>query len=330
MLDEKARRLLALIEKQDAVVSRAQALQGGMSRHAVAHRLRAGGPWNPLLPGVYLTVTGTPTQVQREMAAVLYAGSGSVITGAAALRYHRLPAPKSDVIDVSVPVKVQRRSISYVQLHRTARMPEMAYGLPHRRYACPARAAADAALWLTDLRETRAVIAGAVQARGGCTADELMSELRAGPTRDSALLRKVLAEVCDGVRSAPEAELRDLVKKAGLPMPMFNPRLYLPNGTFLGSPDAWWPEAGLAIEIDSKRWHLSPEDWERTMDRHARFGEHAIVTLHFAPHKLRTERAFVITKMRNAYKSGTSRPRLPITALPASPGVRMVVTASRS
>ena len=112
-------------------------------------------------------------------------------------------------------------------------------------------------------------------------------------------------------------------------MPLFNPRLYLPSGAFLGCPDAWWPEAGLAVEIDSKRWHMSPEDWEHTMDRHARFGEHAIVTLHFSPYKLRAEQAFVITKLKNAYKAGTSRPRLPITALPASPEAAVVVAAGR-
>jgi hypothetical protein len=298
MTDSREQRLLALVERQDHVVSREQALQGGMSRPAIAYRIRPGGPWQSMLPGVYRTVTGTPTQVQREMAAVLYAGPRSVITGGAALRHHRLPAPRSEVIDLLVPANVQRQSISFVQLHRTSRMPTMVYGPRSRSYAFPARAAADAALWLTDLREARAIIAGAVQSRS-CWASEIAAELDAGPVRGSGLLRKVLAEVGEGVQSAPEAELRDLIKKARLPMPLFNPRLYLPNGTFLGCPDAWWPEAGLAVEIDSKRWHMSPEDWEHTMDRHARFGEHAIVTLHFSPHKLRAEQAFVITKLKN-------------------------------
>jgi hypothetical protein len=45
-----------------------------------------------------------------------------------------------------------------------------------------------------------------------------------------ALLRMVIAEATDGVRSAPEAELRDLVIKARMPLPLFNPRLYLPSG----------------------------------------------------------------------------------------------------
>ena len=261
MQDQEARRLLALIDAQRQVVSWAQALRGGMSSHAVAHRLRSGGPWQYLLPGVYLTATGTPTQDQREVAALLYAGPRSVITSNAALRHHRLPAPQSDWVDVLVPARTQRQSISYVRLHRTARLPEMVDVLPHRRYALPHRATADAARWTISLRDARAVVAGVVQ-RGACTVGQLTEELNAGPVRGSALLRTVLSEVGAGVRSAPEADLRELAKRAGLPTPMFNPRLYLADGIFLGCPDAWWPEAGVALEVDSKRWHLSPEDWE--------------------------------------------------------------------
>lgn len=310
--------LRELIGMQDCLITRAQALGAGMSENAIRHRVRKGGPWRACLPGVYLTVTGTPTRVQRETAAALYAGPRAVITGAAALRYHRLPAPEAEpeVIDVLVPARVQRQNVSYVRLHRTTRMPARVSGPSQRSYTLPARAAADAALWLTDVREVRALIAGAVQDRG-CTVAELTEEFDAGPIRDSALLRTVLSEAGDGIRSAPEAELRDLIVKARLPMPLFNPRLYLASGTYLARPDAWWPDAGVAIEIDSRRWHFSPDDWEHTMDRHAAFGEHSIVTLHFTPHKLRTDPAFVITKMTNAYKSGITRPRLPITALPA-------------
>jgi hypothetical protein len=308
--------LSVLISRQDCVISRAQALAVGISLGALRHRLRIGGPWSVCLPGVYLTVTGTPTQAQREISAILYGGPHSVLTGAAALSRHRLPAPDSAAVDILVPAPSRRQSVSYVSVHRTGRMPEMVFGPPHRRYAPPARAAADAVRGLTDLRVARAVLAGVVQSRG-CTTGELAAELQGGPVRNSALLREVLSEVADGVHSAPEAELRDLIKKARLPMPLFNPRLYLPNGTFIARPDAWWPEAGVAVEIDSRRWHASPDDWERTMDRHDKLSQYSIVTLHFTPHKLRSDRAFVMTTMKAAYESGTARPRLRITALPA-------------
>jgi hypothetical protein len=308
--------LSALIRKQDGVVSRKQALAAGLSPNALRHRLRPGGPWSVWLPGVYQTETGALTQAQREIAALLYCGPHSVLTGAAALRHYLLPAPESAIIDVLIPAGSRGKSISYVRVHRTTRMPVMIYGLPHRVCAPPERAAADAVRGLTDLRAARALLAGVVQNRG-CTPSQLKQELSAGPVQYSALLRSVLAEVADGVRSAPEGELRGLIKKADLPMPLFNPRLYLPNGAFIACPDAWWPEAGVAVEIDSKRWHLSPDDWERTMDRHDQLSQYAIVTLHFTPHKLRSDQASVLATLKNAYKSGIARPRLNIRAVPA-------------
>jgi hypothetical protein len=315
MADREPRRLCALVEKQESVVTRAQALMSGLTHNALSHRLRQGGPWQPILPGVYLTVTGTPTLVQKEMAAILYGGRYTAITGAAALRHHRMPAPESEIIDILIPATRKRQSVSYVSVHRTTRMPKLVIGPPLRDYALPARAAADAARWLTNLREVRAVVAGAVQSRR-CTITELTEELQAGGIRDSALLRIVLAEVAVGVRSAPEAELRVLIRKAGLAMPMFNPCLYLLDGTFIAQPDAWWPEAGIAIEVDSKQWHFREAHWQHTMDRHTDLGQYSIVTLHFTPHKIRTEPTTVMTQMKNAYNSGITRPRLPIKAVP--------------
>ena len=69
------------MEKQLAVVSRGQLLKLGMSDRAMQYRLRRGGPWQMLLPGVYLAASGIPSVSQKELAAMLYAGPGSIITG---------------------------------------------------------------------------------------------------------------------------------------------------------------------------------------------------------------------------------------------------------
>jgi hypothetical protein len=318
MIGAKPDKVDPVVATQDGMVSRAQALAAGLSDGALRHRLRPGGPWSACLPGVYLTAGGTPTQAQREIAAILYGGPQCVLTGPAALRRLRLPAPDSADVDILIPAATRRQSVAYVTVHRTSRMPAMVFGPKNRPCASPARATADAVRGLADLRSARALLAGVVQA-GGCSTDELADELGSGAIQYSALLRAVLAEVADGVRSAPEADLRALIQRARLPMPLFNARLYLPNGAFLAQPDAWWPEAGVAAEVDSKRWHLSPDDWERTMDRHARLSQHSIVTLHISPHKLRNDPASVIAAIRNAYRSGAARPRLPITTFPATP-----------
>lgn len=306
-------------QRQHWVVSRAQALEAGLSRHAIAHRLSSGGPWRTLLPGVYLMQPGDASPSQREIAAMLYCGPQAVITGVAALRFYefrQLPRQARDVVDVLIPDRLSHTSCSWLQVHRTTRMPRWVWGSHGRRYALPDRAVADTARMLTELREVRALVAHAVQDRH-CAIEQLASELRLGGRANGALLRRVIAEVTAGVRSAPEAELRDLIIKARLPMPLFNPRLYLPNGTFLACPDAWWPEAGVAIEIDSRQWHIAPENWEHTMDRHADLGQYGIVTLHVTPHQLRTHPEVIMGKAANAYKTGTARPHLDIRTLPA-------------
>jgi hypothetical protein len=312
--------LQKLILRQDSVVSRAQVLRAGLSRHAIGYRLRDGGPWRPLLPGVYLTLPRQPTWAQWETAAILYAGPQALITGPAALRFYefRQVPGQNGVVDILVPARFQRASAGWVRVHRTWHMPPMwAKGPSARRYAFPARAVVDTARWLTDLREVRALVGDAVQNRH-CAIAQLADELRAGGTPNGALLRTVIAEVTDGTRSAPEAELRDLIIKARMPLPLFNPRLYAPSGDFIACPDAWWPDAGVAIEIDSRQWHMAPDDWERTMTRHSDLGQYGIVTLHVTPHQLRTDPGSFLRKAANAYKAGSARPRLSIVTLSAA------------
>ena len=64
--------LARILERQLDVITRQQALAGNMTSHALQHRIRPGGPWRTVLPGVYIAATGTPTIAQQEMAAMLY------------------------------------------------------------------------------------------------------------------------------------------------------------------------------------------------------------------------------------------------------------------
>jgi hypothetical protein len=270
--------LADLLEKQSSVVSRAQLLTLGMKDNAMQYRVRRGGPWQTLLPGVYLAASGVPSFSQKEMAALLYAGPGSLITGP------------------------------------TARMPARASSAGPVRLTLVPRAVADTARQLTELRDVRAVVADAVQL-GRCTVSQLADELRTGPVRGSAAFRSVLAEVADGIRSTAEGDLRDVVKTARLPMPLFNPSLY-DGDLFLGKPDGWWPDAGVAGEVDSRAWHLSPEDWDRTRRRHDRMAAAGIIVLHFSPRELRRERAKVANLIKGALNRGLTRPPLPIRTIP--------------
>jgi len=73
-------------------------------------------------------------------------------------------------------------------------------------------------------------------------------------------------------------------------------------------PDAWWPQAGVAAEVDSRAWHLSPAGWEQTMARHARLTAPGVLVLHFSPRQIRTEPAAVIEAIRAALAVGRPVP----------------------
>jgi hypothetical protein len=308
--------LAAILGKQHKVVSWRQAMTCGMSRDML-HRW--GGPdgrWQRLLPGVYLAVTGVPTADQRDMAALLYAGPGTVITGPAALRRHGLRAPRTETVDVLIPVGRQRRNAGFVAIHLTTRLPSLVCVKESIQFALAPRAVADTALGLASLPEVRAVVAGAVQQRS-CTLGQLTGELDSGPVNGSALLREALTEVSAGVRSAAEADLRSLIIRAGLPLPMFNARLY-ESGVLIAVADAWWPDAGVAAEVDSREWHLSPQTWEQTMRRHARMTARGILVMHFSPRQVRWEPAEVVAAIRSALRSRAGQRPAGIKALPAA------------
>jgi hypothetical protein len=269
------------------------------------------------LPGIYATTTGDATPDQRATAALLHAGPRSVITGATAVRRHRLRCAGLNEIEVLVPTDVRRQSASFVRVIHTSRMPEKYYSTGQIRFALPPHAVADAARGMARLSDVRAVVAEAVQ-HGRCSLETLIRELNEGPSAGSRLYRIALGEIGDGIRSAAEADLKELIDRSDLEKPMYNPELYAYDGMFIGIPDAWWQRAGVAAEVDSRQYHLSPDDHERTTMRHNRMEAHGISVLHFLPSTLKSKSPTVVRDLRGAIKSGNRKPPLPIVAIPAS------------
>ena len=307
--------LAGIVRGQYDVVSRSQALECGMTRSTIAYRLRADGPWRPILPGVYLTVTGTVTPEQRETAALLYAGPHSVITGPVAVRRHTMRCAGLNVLDVLIPADVHRKSTGFVQIQRTTRMPETWYTTGPLRFTAPARAVADAARAMTRFSDVQALVCEAVQ-RGRCTLEELVAELNDGPTAGTRWDRRALAEVSDGIRSAAEAQLKYLIDRSDLDRPAYNADLYTLDGVFLGRPDAWFASAGVAGEVDSREYHLGARDYDETTRRHNRMEAAGIHVLHWLPSTIKAEPGRVIADLRAAIAAGNQCPPLPIKAIP--------------
>ncbi|MGH3202993.1 MAG: hypothetical protein ACRDOA_18895 [Streptosporangiaceae bacterium] len=298
--------LAAILDRQLDVITRRQGRAAGVTESALRHRIRPGGPWRVLLPTVYIAATGLPSIAQQQMAAQLYGGPRSVITGPAAALAHGIRAAQSEFVDVLVPLTRQRRDAGFVRLHRTSRMPERVYDFGPIRFALAPRAVADTARDLVSLRDVRAIVADAVQRRR-CDALDLVTELNAGPIPGSALFREALADVVEGIRSAAEGDLKDLLAKSGLPTPLYNASIYK-GTTFIARPDAWWPQFGIAIEVDSHEWHMSPHDHDRTLERQRRMAKHGILVMPFTPRQIRTHPAEVLAAIRDAFDSARGRP----------------------
>jgi very-short-patch-repair endonuclease len=296
--------LSRLLKRQFLVISRQQAQSFGIGMSTVQYRIRPGGPWQRIFPGVYLTVSGTPTTDQLDMAALLYAGRPSMITGAAALRRYRIGAqPTGGAVDVLVSAANKVASRSYVRIHRTSRLPPTSFVEGEIDIVPPPRAVIDAALALASVSDLRALLADATLRRV-CSVTQLERELGTSRLRNSTQVRAVLREVKTGTQSAPEGGLRDLIKRTDLPQPLYNARLYV-GDKLIGRPDAWWPEAGLAVEVDSMTWHWPVDLWEQTMDRQSRLGAAGIRVLHFSPAQIRSEPGRVIALIKAAIENGT-------------------------
>ncbi len=127
-----------------------------------------------VLPGIYFARNGLLAVGQREIAALLYGGSGSMISGRAALARQGVRVPRSDQVDVLVPHDRRLQSVSFVEVHRTKRMPAQPWRTDGLLWAPPARAVADATRSQTDLRVVRSIVADAVQRRK-CTVEQIDS-----------------------------------------------------------------------------------------------------------------------------------------------------------
>lgn len=356
MSDRSAR---DLAEAQDGLISRAQALQSGITRAAIEHALRRGGPWQRVVPGVYATFSGPLGQLHRLRVAVLHVKGPGLVTASAACLLHGLHyGPFGEALgDGSVDVLVghERRPLStaFIRVRRVAQLPSPVWWVDDavgsgwleapltvdgswqsRRGTIPivsaARAVVDTVLradvlpvswqprcaqkdgcpqcWsgtshdVTAFRNVRALMCEVVQ-RNRCSVAQLGDQVAGAARRGSGLARRALADIEAGCRSAPECELRDLVRSSRvLPEPRWNQ--VLPGARRL-YPDACWPEARLVVEVDSQAFHGFGDAPERTERKRARYAEMGWRILPVSPARLRREPSAVLREIEAAYRAGT-------------------------
>ncbi|MFD5428680.1 hypothetical protein [Streptomyces sp. NPDC127084] len=241
------------------VLTATQLRAHGVPADRAAEQCGPGGPWQQVLPGVYVLHRRPLTSEERLNAVLAYAdrpagGGEAMITGLAALalrRFASVPAlPLLSRIDVLVPRTRRLRSAGCARLIRTQSPPRPEYlaGLP---VAPVPRALADAVARLTDATSVRRLLTEAVRA-GYCEPAAVVGELN----RARLLSRPHLMDAVDSLlaegRALAEDRLYELIRLYGLPEPVWNVDLRLPGGPHLGSVDAYWPEQAIALELDTR------------------------------------------------------------------------------
>jgi len=290
----------------EAVACWTELVRLGVDQSLPARRCRPGGGWTRLLTGVYLLTGGVPNRRQMVLAALLRAGPNAVVTGLEAARRHgvrRVPADGPVHVLVTPDSRLASQSFMLVERSKRSWLTTTVDGVP---LVSPARALIDAARREGQLDVVRAMLADGVQ-RGVCTVDDLACELGQWRLRGTALPRIVLAEVGDGVRSTAEPWARRLILRSDLPAPAWNVELRDQQGRRLAVVDAWWAAVGLAWEIDSTEFHLSPDDHERTTRRHSALTAAGVLVVHTVPSRLCRDPVGVLRDLRGAYDSAAAR-----------------------
>jgi len=314
-MPSRSRTAFARIEdlawSQGGLVTSRQLGELAVPSSTLRYRIRSGGPWRRVLPTVYQVFHGPLTPAQREQAAVLYAGPDAVLTGLSALRRHGvryLPSdPLESPVHLLVPHERRPRSVGFVLVERTERLPLVGRG-SELATAPLARAVVDASRRCTERRTVRALASEVVQS-GRASAAELADELAVSQRRGSALLRDVLTDLASGTRSAPEAELREAVLAWGLPEPLWNPTLATRDGRTVFVPDGYYPEAGVALEMNSHEYHGYGAAFEATEKRQARLAGLGILVVPITPNRLRRDASGVMRDIDSALGAASGRPR---------------------
>ncbi|WP_046496793.1 hypothetical protein [Streptomyces odonnellii] len=314
------------------VLTLAQLREHGVGGPRAAAECRPGGPWQQLLPGVFLLHPGTPTSEERLRAVLLYAGRPAakavpvpaqagpdapaydsvMITGPAALALYGFSSSPGllslDRIDVLVPRTRRLRSTGFARLIRAHALPrpEQVTGLP---VAPVARAVADA---IADLSEARAVVALLTEAvRGGhCEPAVVVREL----TLSGLLARPHVVQAVDTLlaegRTLAEGRLYEMVRAHGLSEPVWNVELRLPGGAKLGTVDAYWPEFAVAVELDTRAAADEDDDgagWAEAVRKREHLERLGITVVHLTPRKLRESLDQQATVVRTALMTADAR-----------------------
>lgn len=281
----------------------------GMHSKTIYRRCLPGDRWRRLLPGVVLLRNGLPTPEQRMVAALLYAGPSAMVTGVeACLRQGVRPRvlPQLSYLHVLVPHRHKVKSSEFVVIERTRRSPVPVFRGSFALAPLP-RATVDAVRRIANPETVGQLMSEVVQ-QSRCSPEELRWEIENGGQRGTAVPRRVLSEWVS-LRSVAESRAKEFAGTLSPPPSHWNVPVRDEYGNYIGCPDAWWDDVGLAWEIDSAEFHFSLSGYSRTVDRNTRYAKAGISCVQTLPSQLIKKPEGVRAALTEAYRVASARAR---------------------
>jgi very-short-patch-repair endonuclease len=257
-------RIAALAGRQHGVASAAQLRDLGLTARSIEARLRVGRLIR-LHRGVYAVGHTALTRRSRELAAVFACGPGALLSHRSAAALWGILRTGSPRIEVTA--RRARKGGRGITLHRSRAIhPDDGAEVE----GVPVTSVARTFLDLADVVDARR-LARALNEAETLQLFDLSSVQavldRANGRHGVGRLRRVLAAYVPQAaftRSETERRFLRLCREHGLPQPRTN--------TWIGDQevDAYWPDARLAIEVDSRTFHSTRQAFEEDRRRDRR------------------------------------------------------------
>jgi very-short-patch-repair endonuclease len=250
----------ALVRRQHGVVARRQLLGLGLTPRRIERRI-ASGRLHPVWRGVYAVGRPALGQRGRWMAAVLACGPGVALSHGSAAALWGFGAARGDMIDVSVPAE-RRSRLRGIRAHRRTQavLSDIAVheGIP---LTSPVRTLIDLATRLRPMQLERAV--NEADKLDRVRADVLHASLDEHRGQPGVVaLRKLLDPLAFRLSDSElEQLMRPLARSANLPTPE--------TKTWVNDyeVDFFWPELGIVVEADGLKYHRTPSQQRRALER---------------------------------------------------------------
>jgi predicted transcriptional regulator of viral defense system len=256
-------RMDAIARRQHGLITRRQALELGLSDHAIQHRLRI-GTWLRVARGVYRFAGVPPTSVMELLAGLLSIGGSAAACRSSAAALFGLPGFSIRPFHALVPIDAQSR-VPGIRVHRTKcfdlGMTTTVDGVP-----------------VTTIRRTLFDLCGTVSfGRAERAVDHALSRRLVAPSElgevfdrlarrgrpGSAGMRAILEDrgIVDG--PGPESELERrflaLCRSADLPMPELQVDVGS-DGAWIARVDCLFRATCVVVELDGATFHTSLSD----------------------------------------------------------------------